>query len=75
MALSRALKMAAAFRSPVKKGPDVSMTNPSQVKGKAIKTYDNSPKGSHKKYSGPNYAQDNNNQSTAKEAGKVKLII
>lgn len=72
MALSRALKMAAAFRSPVKKGPDISMTNPSSVKGKSIKTYKDEVK---KDGAAPNYAQDNNNQSTAREAGKVKLII
>jgi len=73
MALSRALKMQAAFRGQIKKGPDISMTNPSSVKGKSIKTYGTETK---KDGSAPNYAQDNNNQSTARGgAGKIKLII
>lgn len=75
MALSRALKLQAAFRGSIKKGPDISMTNPSSVKGKSIKTYkDNAVKDG----AAPNYAQDNNNQNTARASSKksqLKLII
>ena len=72
MALGRAQKEHAGFRKSIQKGPDKSMTNPSVVKGKAIKTYKTEVV---KDGAAPNYAQDNNNQSTAREAGKVKLII
>lgn len=75
MALGRAQKEYAGFRKSIQKGPDKSMTNPSIVKGKAIKTYGTEVK---KDGAAPNYAQDNNNQDTARASAKkspLKLII
>ena len=71
MALGRAMKEAMGFRKSIKKGPDISMTNPASVKGKSIKTYKTE---TVKDGAKPNYIQDNDSPSRA-AGGKMKLIV